>query len=117
MGGCMDMEFLERTVCERIAMLISGKSDEQGMKTMEEAEAIIAGLGQAEKEKLEAYLEMIVDQQAVSEKKIYWGGFMDGLQSAGYIYLEGIAGRCQMCGWIRNRKISNSEQTRSDRKK
>lgn len=106
MGGYMDMEFLERTVCERIAMLVSGKSDGKRMKTMEEAEAVIAGLGQAEKEKLEAYLEMIVDQQAVSEKKIYWGGFMDGIQSAGYIYLEGIAARCQMCGWIRSGKTS-----------
>lgn len=94
MSGFTDGEFLEGLVCERIVQLLSGARDECGSKILEDAEAVIAGMEPEKKEKLEAYLEMTVDQRAVEEKKIYWGGLMDGIRLAGNIYLAGLEARC-----------------------
>lgn len=100
MSGFTDGEFLEGLVCERIVQLLSGARDECGSKILEDAEAVIAGMEPEKKEKLEAYLEMMVDQRAAEEKKLYWGGLMDGIRLAGNIYLLGMDRRCVMCRWV-----------------
>ena len=84
-----DEDFLKMMLGERIDLLLKGKKREKLIAALEEAEAVIAGLTEDQREKLRTWLDISMDLETEDQQRIYLGGFADGIWLAGKVYLAG----------------------------
>lgn len=77
-----EKDFWEMMIEERIGMLLKEKGEKREEVWMEEGEKILENLDEDRKEGLRTYIGRMINEMAVTERKIYLGGLRDGFRLA-----------------------------------
>lgn len=70
-------QMIEMIVSERLDVILQGISDSADIEIMDHGEAVIDSLSDDQKEAIQAYLNILLDNESQSNERAYLGGFHD----------------------------------------
>lgn len=79
-------DFYDMVVEERIAMILEQKEMVCENEWIAQAEKVMKDLNEEQKNSLLVYINQLIDEMAVAERKTYLGGIKDGLRMAGLVF-------------------------------
>lgn len=77
-----DKEFMEFVVDERIAMLLQRDKEKWETEMMDGADEFLKDVDEEIRLQMETYINLLINQMAVSEMKLYICGLKDGVKIA-----------------------------------
>lgn len=83
-----DKEFIEFVVDERIAMLLQKDKEQQETEMMDEVDELLKNVDEETRLQMETHINLLVNQMAVSEMKLYICGLKDGVKIAKWVEVQ-----------------------------
>lgn len=80
-----DKEFMEFVVDERIAMLLQKDREKRETEMMDEVDEFLKNADEETRLQMETCINLLINQMAVSEMKLYICGLKDGVKIAKWV--------------------------------
>lgn len=83
-----DKEFMEFMVDERIAMLLQKDREKRETDMMDESDEFLKDVDEETRLQVETCINLLINQMAVSEMKLYICGLKDGVKIAKWVEFQ-----------------------------